>query len=283
MFTLTAERQTGERLTLTEYESAYQVTYSGLDAVAAEISTSKRGNTDGAFVNSVRVGTRNIVLTVYISGNVETNRHRLQRFFAPKNFIKLYYKNGERNLYTEGYVETNVCDQFNKKTFAQISIICPNPYLLGAQKIVQEITNVLKMFEFPFSIDAGGVELSTLNGGSFARIVNEGDVDAGVIIRAYAVKDVTGLNIYNVYSGEYMKFSGTLNAGETLVVNTNTRNKSVSVMGSDGTVKNALHRFVHGSSWLRMLPGDNYISFTADAGASYLSASVEFNNLFIGV
>lgn len=283
MFTLTAERPDGQRLTLTEYLSAYQVTYTGLGPVAADVVTSSLGMVDGAKLNSARVDRRNVVLTVYIGGNAEQNRIRLYRFFAPKQAVKLYYKNGMRHVYTEGIVETFECNQFEAKQRAQISIICPQPYLIGAEEIVKDISGTLALFEFPFSIAAEGMEFSRLSGTDYAILHNSGDEPTGFIVTIYARQDVTAPVIYNAITNEAMRITGTLEAGYTLTINTNTGGKRITITSPSGQVTNALHRKQAGSVWLKLEAGDNYISYAAESGADAMLVTLRHNDLFVGV
>jgi len=283
MFTLTVERKDGERLTLTEYHSAYKVKYTGLEPVGADIITSALGMVDGDKYNGSRVGARNIVLTVYIGGNVEQNRIRLYKFFAPKSNVKLYYANGTREVYAEGYVETLECNQFALPCTAQISIICPRPYLSAIESIVQDITNTIDLFEFPFAIEEEGKEFSTLDGSGYVNMHNSGDVSTGAIFRIFAQSPVVGANIYNAITNEYFKITGTIDAGDTVTINTNAGNKRLTITKSTGETVNALHRRAAGSTWLQLAVGDNYIAYTADDGDAAMSVSVEHNNLFVGV
>lgn len=283
MYTLTAERQDGARLTLTQSDSAYKVKYTGLGPVGADIITSALGMVDGEKYNGSRVGKRNIVLTVYIGGNIEANRIRLYQFFAPKSYVKLYYRNGSREVYAEGYVESNESNQFDVPAFNQISIICPRPYLSAIEAIVQDISNTVDMFEFPFSIEESGTEFSTLDGSGFANMHNSGDVSTGAIFRVFAQAEVVGPNIYNAITNEYFKLSGSLEAGDLLTINTNAGNKRLTITKSTGEVVNALHRRAPGSTWLQLSVGDNYIAYTADSGEAAMSVSVEHNDLFVGV
>lgn len=283
MFTLTVERQDGERLTLTEYASAYKVKYTGLSPVGADIITSPLGMVDGEKYNDARVGARNIVLTVYIGGNVEQNRIRLYKYFTPKSKIKLYYANGTREVYAEGYVETFLCNQFTDICTAQISIICPQPYLSAIEAIVDEITSTVDAFEFPFSIEEEGVEMSMLDSSGNVNVYNAGDVATGAIIRIFATSPVVGANVYNVLTNEYFKVTGTLDTGDTLTINTNAGRKRLTITKSTGETINALHRKAEGSTWLQLEVGDNFIAHTADSGAEAMTVSIEHNNLFVGV
>lgn len=283
MYTLTVERQDGERLTLTQSASAYKVKYTGLGPVGADIITSALGMVDGEKYNGSRVGKRNIVLTVYIGGNIEANRLRLYRYLAPKSYVKLYYRNGSREVFAEGYVESNEPNQFETPCFNQISIICPRPYLSAIEAIVQDISNTIDMFEFPFSIEEAGTAFSTLDGSGFANMHNSGDVSTGAIFRVFAHGEVVGPIIYDAKTNEYFKITGALEAGDLLTINTIAGYKRLTITRSTGEVVNALHRRASGSTWLQLAVGDNYIAYTADSGEAAMSVSVEHNDLFVGV
>ena len=281
MFSLTVERFDGQRLTLTQCESAYSVKYSGLAPVAAAIATSNRAT--GVRRNSTHAGARNIVLYVYIRGNVEANRIRLYQFLAPESVVKLHYSNGARRICVEGCVEAHECNQFSVPCFAQISILCESPYLPDAETIVQEITSVLDLFEFPFSIAEDGVEFSTTSDRGYVNAYNGGDVPTGAIFRVFAHDEVVNPTIYNAMSNKYFRVNVTLERSDTLLINTATGAKSVSITKISGERTNALFYKGDGSTWLQLDVGDNYISYAADSGADSMIVSVEYNDLYVGV
>lgn len=283
MYTITVERPDGERLTLTGFRSAYKVKYTGMGAVSANVITSARGMVNGVKYNGSRVGARNIVLTIYISGNVEANRIRLYQYLTPESYVKLYYANDTREVYAEGYVESNVPNEFSSTCSNLVSIICPSPYLSAIEAIVQDITSTVDLFEFPFSIGEEGTELSTLDGTGYVNMHNSGDVSTGAIFRIFAQSPVVGANIYNAITNEYFKIAGTIDAGDTVTINTNAGNKRLTITKSTGETVNAMHRMAEGSTWMQLAVGDNYIAYTADDGGAAMSVSVEYNNLFVGV
>lgn len=283
MFTLTAEKPTGSRLTLTGYKSAYVVTYSGLGPVGADVVTSSMGMVDGEKFNSARVGKRNILLTVSIRGNVESNRLRLYEFFAPKQAVKLYYRNGARDVYTEGIVETCEPDQFSQVQRVVISIICPQPYLIGAEEIVKDISGITSLLAFPFSIAAAGIPFSELIGDEYAILHNEGNVNTGFIITVFAREDVTGPVIYNVLTNEAFRVTGVLTKGHTLTIDTRQGNKRLTITDPSGNVETVLYRKKAGSVWLQLVPGENYIAYAAESGGNSMLVTLRYNNLFVGV
>lgn len=283
MFTLTAERPDGKRLTLTQYGSAYTVTYAGFGPVAANVATSSMGMANGDKINSTRRGKRNAMLYVTIEGNVEQNRIRLYNFFTPEHTVRLYYKNGTRNVYTEGTVETHECDQFSSPVVAQISIICPSPFWLGAQEIVKNISGVVSMFSFPFSIAASGMEMSSLTGEKYALLRNDGDEPAGFIATVYARENVINPVIYNALTNEAIGITGTLEKGSTLTISTNIGNKRIKITDAAGVERNALNLKRKGTTWPQLAPGDNYIAYSAQEGADSMMVTLHHNELFVGV
>jgi len=283
MFTLTAENPFGELLTMTEYRSAYQVTYTGLGPVGADVVTAGRGMVDGDKYNSARVGSRNVVLTVTIHNNVEENRIRLYRWFTPKQWVKLHYKNGSREVYTEGVVETCEPNQFSMVQSVQISIICPQPHLIGAEEIVKDISGITDMFSFPFAIEAAGVPFSDLSGADYAILHNSGDVVTGFVISVFARSDVTAPIIYNAITNEAFRIKGTLEAGHTLTIDTRTGSHRLTITTPSGEAMNAMHRKVKGGPWLQLQPGDNYIAYSAEAGAAAMLVTLRHNDLYVGV
>lgn len=282
-FTLTAERPDGERLTLTQLHSAYTVTYTGFGPVGAEVATSSRGTANGNKINSARRGGRNIVLNVYIHGNVEQNRIRLYRFFTPGHMVRLYYRNGSRDVYTEGVVESFPADQFVPAQTAQISILCESPYWAGAQEIAQDISNVVSAFRFPFAIPAAGVPISSIVSHDYVNMYNAGDEPTGFTVTIFAREDVTAPVIYNAITNEALRVTGVLMKGHTMTINTNTGSKRVTITDPAGNVANAIHRKQTESTWLQLSAGDNYIAYAADAGAESMLVTLRHRDLFVGV
>ena len=283
MYTITIEREDGEQLKLAGDGSPYHVTYTGLGPVDADIITSSLGMVDGERYSGARVGKRNIVLMIYIVADIEKNRLRLYQYLAPKSKIKLYYTNGARKVYAEGYVESNTPQQFKAPCYNQVSIICPKSYLSALDAVVQEVSTTEDLFEFPFCVDADGAEMSSVNGEALFNVRNAGDVQAGAIIRVFAQTDVTGATIYNAITNEYIKIDGTLEAGDLLTINTNAGSKSITVTHSTGETVKALHRLADGSTWLQFAVGDNYIAYAAESGKAAMTVNIEHCDLFAGV
>ena len=140
MFTLKVENTRGAVLELTDNEENYQVTeISGLNPPNANINTSSYANGDGSSFNSSRIPDREIVITVYINGDIQKNRLALYKHFRNKEWCKIYYEDDLRDVFIEGYVQALDVSSFTQKQVAQISILCPNPYFKDVETIVQSI------------------------------------------------------------------------------------------------------------------------------------------------
>ena len=177
MYTLKIENTNGEIFELTHDFSDYYVTkVEGLTPPATTINTAKAGIIDGTFFNSASVEERNIVISLTINGDIEANRQKLYRIFPRKTACTVYFKNANRDVKIQGYVETIEADLFSKREKAQISIICPRPYFEDLATIYAELAATLAMFEFPFAIEEDNlIPFSEATDYPIAEIMNEGD------------------------------------------------------------------------------------------------------------
>lgn len=115
---------------------------SGLNPPAIDLFIGEYAR-DGGFYGGRRVGQRNVVLTVDLNPNpalgesTQGLRELLYRIFIDpavrEDHLQLLLHDedgGERSLY--GYVDTFETELFTTETVAQISIVCPDPYIVDA-------------------------------------------------------------------------------------------------------------------------------------------------------
>ena len=284
MYTAKIENRSGDVYILNGDEAVWQIaSITGLNPPQGLINTTTIVGLDGAVFNSAKLETRNIVITVRITGNAEQNRLQLYRAFRTKEWCRFYYSNDSVDVWIDGYVESVECDLFQKAEQAQISIICPQPHLIGAEEIVKDISGITDMFSFPFAIEAAGVSFSDLSGADYAILHNSGDVVTGFVISVFARSTVTAPIIYNAVTNEAFRVKGTLEAGHTLTIDTRTGSHRLTITTPSGEVTNALHRKQKGGPWLQLQPGDNYIAYSAEAGAAAMLVTLRHNDLYVGV
>lgn len=285
MLSIKIENHKGEILSISQ-NPAYTITsVTGLNPAAANINTVDAALLDGATFNSSKVGMRNVVVNFAIENPAEKNRIDLYSYIKPKKPCTVFLKNGRRDVYIAGYVETLDIDLFENKQMAQISIICPQPYFIDVETQTVEFSHTLALFKFPFSIPSNGVEMSeTLTGDElYFNAVNGGDVETGAVITITAVGGaLTNPSITNSETGETFKVNYTIPEAATLTINTNRGQKGVTLT-SGGTETNLINYVDKSSTWLQLDAGANNLICNAETGAEYLSCTIVYDLRYEGV
>ena len=280
MFTLEVENKYGKKLKLTQNESNYQIdNIEGLTPPTAELTTNTVANMHGERLKNSRLEMRELVLSIKINGEVEKNRIALYDFFNSGDYCKIYYKNGSRNVYCEGYCENFESELFEMNQTVQISVICPDPFWKSALTIYADISKVFGGFTFPFAIEEDGIEFASYELSRETLIYNQSESECGMIVRVISDTDnVSNFIFWNVKTNKFMKINATLNMGDELVINTKKGEKSVLLNG-----QNIIGKVEKDSTWLQLQSGANYFSYSSDNLSNHLTVMFEYNNLYKGV
>ena len=286
MFEARIENVKNDILTLTGNETEYQVmSITGLNPPKAQINNSTVTGLDGAKYNSSRLEVRNIVITLKINGDVETNRQNLYKYCPTKEWCKFYYKNNNRNVYIEGYVENVECDLFTDSEIAQISLICEQPYFKAMNEIIDDISKVISLFEFPFTINyEEPIPFSEIQLDKITNIYNNSESETGVIIVINFINNVNKIEIRNTVTGEYFILNYVFLEDDKISINTNKGEKSIKLL-RNGITYNLFTAIQKGSTFFRLSIGDNLFSYEADDGSSDTSVDIVFKhrNIYRGV
>lgn len=265
MFTLKIENTNGNIFELTHNSPNYYVTsVQGLTPPATAVNTATAGTIDGTFFNSARVEQRNIVITVVINGDIEANRQRLYTIFPRRTPCTVYFKNANRDVKIIGYVEMLEGDLFVQREQMQISIICPRPYFEALQTLYTELSKIIALFEFPFSI-VTPIPFSEILDYPICTINNTGDVACGTTIEVDFYDDASGLKIFNTTTQTFFELDFEFEENDHVVINTNSGQMGVSLY-RDGVKTNLLNYVAQNSTWLRIAPGENNFTFTVETG-----------------
>lgn len=287
------------KLELTKPElSGFIVTsITGLGAGKANINTTDMSTNDGAFYNSARAQTRNIVLSLryLFKDTIEDVRHLSYKYFPLKKKVKLLIETDNRNLEIEGYVESNEPDIFSKEESADISIVCPYPFFYSGDGVQTTVfSGIEPMFEFPFSNESlntnllimGEIQNKTEN-----VVVYNGDIETGVTITIHALGEATFISIYNITTREIMsidtgkiaRFTGSgIIAGDDIIISTGIGEKSVTLLRG-GKTYNILNCINRDANWFTLVKGDNLFAYTAEFGRTNLQFKIENRLVYEGV
>ena len=266
MFTLKVDNGAGITELTHDLNNYAVISIQGLTPSATTINTATAGTIDGSFFNSARVESRNIVITIVINGDIEGNRQRLYKLFPRKKEITLYYKNKNRDVKINGYVETLEGDLFVKREQMQISIICPRPYFESVETTTHYIGDVHDLFEWPFDIsESAPVEISRESTSFIYTYDNTGDVETGAIFEFDIAGSVTGLTLTNFTTMEYIGFNYSFSSGDKVTVNTIQGQLSAKLI-HDNTEINLLNYLISGSNWVKLATGQNEIIYQVSTG-----------------
>ena len=286
MYIAKIENSGGEVLTLTQDESRWTVyEIAGLNPPGAQINLTNLAGLDGARFNSSKLATRNIVVSLKINGEIETNRQELYRFFRTKEACIFYFANANRNVKIAGYVETVECNMFSNMEIMQISIICPYPYFQAVEESETDISNQIRLFVFPFSINEGEpVPFSEYTNNRIAVVENGSEAETGAVFKVEFTDNVNKLMIYNTEQNDHITINYDFQSGDRAIINTVKGQKSVALV-RNGVSRNIFSAVERGSVFLQLLPGENRFSYVADDGASNddVHITVMFSEIFRGV
>lgn len=280
MFDLTIENQYGQRVELTHSPLWTVAEIDGLDPPDAIINTMKNAGMDGSVFNSATADNRQIIITLAINGEAEQNRISLYRYIKTKQKVRIYYRNGLRNVYIDGYVKNFTIAFFDKKEVAQITILCTDPYFQSARDEDFNLRSLQALFEFPFEIETP-IPFSEIISVVGADVYNAGDIPTGFIATLNTRGDVVRPKIS--IGSKYMELDITIERGNSVVIDTIKKQKSITMKYSTIAESNIIKKLTAGSTWLELDPTDNYVTITAQSGAEKLDVTFTVIDLYEGV
>lgn len=280
MFSLKIENSNGEMFELTHDTKNYYITdVEGLTPPPTVVNTATAGIIDGTFFNSARVEQRNIVITVVLAGDIEANRQRLYKIFPRKTPCTVYFKNKNRNVKIEGYVEMLEGSLFSQQETMQISIICPRPYFEALTTLYNELSRILALFQFPFSIITP-IPFSEILDNPLCIINNIGDAACGTLIEVDFSGEISELKIFHTTTQKFFEVKYNFIDNDRLIINTRSGEMSIYLYRS-GIKTNLLNYVSKNSSWLRIEPGRNTFTFTVGDDESVDNVNIHFTTALL--
>lgn len=282
MYTLSVKNSYGEVLQLTQNDAYSIKSVIGLDPPDAIINTTRNAGQDGSRYNSSYLDNRVITITLAVNYPAEANRIHLYKYFRSKLPVTLYYSNGSRDVFINGYVQSMQVAYFDKKETVQITILCPDTLFSGQGCGYANMSNILDEFEFPFSIAEEGIPFSDILAAQEKNVINYGDIETGVLITIEARGTVENPEIFNSETAAYMMIQTELEDGDLVTINTRPGQKSIT-LNRAGVITSLIGSLTEGSTWLQLLPGDNIFGAYADEGLEYMDVNFEIIYKYQGV
>lgn len=283
MFELKLENSNANIVDLNDGERYEVIHASGLNPPSASLFTSKSPNRKGLKHNGSTLNERVIVLQIKLLGNIEESRNALYSWVDPEQYAKIYYQNGIKSVFCEGYVEVCEVDMFSDNEVMNVEILCGNPYWKDMQEMLVEISNVLKGFTFPFAIGSAGIPFSTLKENNTTSIFNSG-AETGVQFIIRCTEPITSILIFDAdNTARQFKIEYSFPIDWQIVIDTEGSPKTCRAIKPDGTIVNIL-RYVKGNpTWFNLRKGNNRFGYIANDGAAAVEMSIGFTNKYLGV
>lgn len=257
------------------------VEFEGFTPPPASLYTSKSPNRKGSKKNGSTLDERSLIIQVKILGDIEANRNALYEWTDTETELKIYYKNGVKEVYCEGTVtdcDVPVCTDNEIMT---VAITCPDPYLKELQEMAIEISNLLKQFTCPFAIDANGIPFSTIRADNTTNVFNAG-AETGAIIRVKAKGEVSNIKLYDANdASRIFEINLTLQENEIVEIDTERSPRTVRLIKTDGSAVNILKNIGHNPTWFQLKKGNNLFGFTASI-VSNVELTFSFTNKYLG-
>lgn len=240
-------------------------------------------NQVGVYIDSTSLEERAVSIPGWVIGesfaDMKDNMTVLNHLVNPQHELELTlfdqyvlrFKPDYSIKYATPYEENNeVLCQF------LIQGTCADPMFSTKSGILTRIASILPKFHFPLIIPQGkGIILGLRQPDLLATIVNDGDIDTGMVIEFSCNTTVVNPSLLHVGTQEFVKINKTITPGETITVSTVSGNKYVRGY-HDGQTENYFKYWDWDSTWLQMYRGVNVLKYDADEGVDGLSASVTF-------
>lgn len=275
MFSLTIERLSdGSALELTYNEGKYQlVEVDGIELPEIDMATYDIASIDGAKVSNIKMPDREITATLYIRGNVETNRRAIHQLCRVRSVMRLHFMTDGGAKYIDGYVKSIDSNRFSNIVEMDITFTCPDPYFKAETGVIVDMSRTYGAFYFPFGMNrVMGVQdlLRT------ATINSVSENETGIIIRVTFLASASSLRITNADTGEYLTINYSFSNGDILEINTIDGQKDVMLQHND-SIRSIIAYVADGSTFFQLQAGDNRFNYVINNNPQNVNAEMEFD------
>jgi hypothetical protein len=158
-----------------------------------------------------------------------------------------------------------------------INYICPDPYWRDPERV----SRALKAYNGKFSIPTTfPIELGV--SGDSTILQNAGHVSTPVTIEIQG--PVVNPQVKNLTTGQVFRINKSISVNEVIHIDTTSKEKRVEVIRNGVSLINAMGWVDYAvTDFWQLVPGDNEIEYTADAGEHDATVAVSWHNRYTGI
>lgn len=263
--------------------------------VKGEHHSYKYINQIGSSVTNTTLGTRDINIVGYIIGSdkVEIQRRKslLNSIINPQQAMEVHTNGYKIQMLPTSSVKYSTSDNENNEVLCKFQIegLCPSPLFEDATEKSIAAVGTIPMFRFPLIIPAfestlvnNGIIMGVRQQSLITLVTNEGTVNTGLKIMFLAKGVVENPKIINIKTQEYFRINKTMQAGERVVISTETGGKRVL-----GYLNNQEYNYSGykdlDSTWLQLNTGETIFGYSADLNLDLLEVWLYFSNKYLEV
>lgn len=282
-----------------DFAPFFLVSVAGIYGISANVTTSENTTVDGSTYQGSTAKQRNIVITAQMDSNYKANRDFLYRVFKLKSTGKFTYMEDGDTKEIDYKVEDIDIGETGVVRDIVISLICPDPFFKDLEDVEVVMASWVDDLEFPVCFPEEGMEFGHREADLVKEIENDTGADnIGIMAVIRADGAVKNPAIYHSEAGEYTKLEMELASGQIVIITTGQDKKKawlledvsqseVSEKGYDALISekgvNINEYLSEGSEFIQLQHGKNTITYTADEGTNYMSVSIFYRLLYLGV
>ena len=277
----------------------FLVSCEGIYGISANVTTSENTTIDGSTYQGSTAKQRNIVITAQMDSDYKENRDFLYKVFKLKSTGKFNYMEDGDTKQIDYKVEDIDIEESGVVRNIVISLICPNPFFEDLADVEIVMASWVDDLEFPVCFPEEGMEFGHREADLVKEIENDTGADnIGIMAVIRADGAVKNPAIYHSEAGEYTKLEMELSSGQIVIITTGQDKKKawlledvsqseVSEKGYEALISekgvNINEYLSEGSEFIQLQHGKNTITYTADEGTNYMSVSIFYRLLYLGV
>ena len=251
------------------------------------IDIEESGTVGGSFV-SERRGVRRIKLRTVICGDIGRSQEIISEIFGFSGMGKLTFSDGGKSIGIGCYSEGVSAESTDGTNYAEMSFLCPNPFFerSGGSEVFVQLCGSSGIWEFDDRELSEGdeTELSVILSGNSAFVPNDGGFEAGCIITAEVLSDVSEIRAVNVGTKEFIGVKGDFSAGDIVIFRCIDGEKGIflSSVRDNAKAEDITHRIIWGSSFFKIAPNGTRIRILTDAVGINISAYISLKEFSEG-
>lgn len=257
----------------------------GLDGIENNLYTVKGAGQDGESLIGKNLQARVITIEGQICNNVVSAKRKLNRIINPKLSGKLVYSDGIITRWIPCYIQkAPVVARNGKYPEFQIEFYCPYPFWRdgdGNSKNVADIALWVPAFQFELEIPEEGIEFGYRSPSLIVNVINDGEIETGIMIEFRAVGATSNPAIINVETQERISMTIDMQAGDIIHILTGYGEKKAELI-RNGVRSNVFNAIDADSVWLQLDVGDNLLRYDATE-TDNIEVSIYYDAAYLGV